>query len=143
MHKELSQFDTDNDSREYPKQKSNDNKRKNVQCYTCFLPSGAVQNHIIEIGKYTSFHYDMWNRPYFIATPRYHYHTLFEMDGYEQSQFWSDIFFFMKKMGFDDYQCIFNNGDWQTHHHLHVKIRCDEIRIKDLRHKHLILIGNK
>ena len=114
------------------------NSKKEIECYTCFLPDGAVKRHIIQINEFTSFHYDMWNRPYIIATPRYHYHTLFEMEPEEQAQLWSDIHFFMKDLGFEDYQCLFNNGQWQTHHHLHIKIRCDEIKIKEMRKSHLL-----
>ena len=135
MFDEQLPFDVENNGRE---RKKNKNRKPEVECYTCFLPSGAVQKHIIEIQEFTSFHYDMWNRPYIIATPRYHYHTLFEMEPEEQAQMWSDIFHFMKKMGFDDFQCLFNNGEWQTHHHLHIKIRCDEVKVREMRRLHLI-----
>ena len=127
-------FDVYDNGREIKRKRN----KKEKECYTCFLPKGAVQRHVIEINKYTSFHFDMWDRPYIIATPRYHYHTLFEMEPEEQAQLWSDIHFFMKKMGFNDYQCLFNNGEWQTHHHLHIKIRCDEMKIKKLRNLHLM-----
>ena len=123
--------------RDNGREKNKRKKRNDLECYTCFLPKGAVKNHIIEMKEFTSFHYDMWDRPYIIATPRYHYHTLFEMNPEEQAQLWSDVFHFMKEMGFDDYQCLFNNGEWQTHHHLHIKIRCDEVKIKLLRKNHL------
>lgn len=126
-------FDVEDNGREMKRKRN----RKETECYTCFLPDGAVQKHIIQIKDYTSFHFDMWDRPYIIATPRYHYHTLFEMEPLEQAQLWSDIYHFMKEMGFKDYQCLFNNGSWQTHHHLHIKIRCDELKIKQMRRFHL------
>tara|TARA_A100001015_G_C15026794_1_gene730957 strand:+ start:2180 stop:2593 length:414 start_codon:yes stop_codon:yes gene_type:complete len=134
MFDEQLPFDVEDNGREKKRRR----RKTEIECYTCFLPSGAVQNHIISIEQFTSFHFDMWDRPYIIATPRYHYHTLFEMDPEEQAQLWSDIYFFMKKMGFTDYQCLFNNGEWQTHHHLHIKIRCDEVKIKQLRQLHLM-----
>ena len=46
-------FDIENKKRERRKVK------RDVECYTCFLPKGAVQMHIIEIQEFTSFHFDM------------------------------------------------------------------------------------
>ena len=135
MNIEKLPFDIDNGLERKRKRRS----KHDTECYTCFLPKGAVKMHIITVNEYTSFHYDMWDRPYIIATPRYHYHTLFEMSPHEQAQLWSDIYFFMKDvMKLGDYQCLFNNGEWQTHHHLHIKIRCDEIKIKEMRRIHIM-----
>ena len=93
MFDEKLPFDVIDNGRERKKK-----RRVEKECYTCFLPNGAVQRHIISIKEYTSFHFDMWDRPYIIATPRYHYHTLFEMSPEEQAQLWSDIFYFMQDM---------------------------------------------
>lgn len=107
------------------------------QCYTCF-PSGEVTRHIVHKTFYTTFHFDMWNRSMFIATPNFHFHSIHEMSPVEQATFWNDVHVFLEKMEFHDYQCVFNNGDWQSHHHFHVKIRVDEKRIRQLRKEHLL-----
>ena len=106
-------------------------------CYTCILPKGVVRNHMIKQTEFASFHYDMWARPFFIVTPNYHYHTLFEMTPTAQARLWSEIQTFLQEMGFTDFQCLFNNGNWQTHHHLHIKIKVDEVTILNMRKKHL------
>lgn len=112
-------------------------KKEEYKCYTCF-PSGEVSRHIVYESEFTSFHYDMWNRSMFIATPKFHFHSIHEMCPVELATFWNDIHVFLEKMNFKDYQCLFNNGDWQTHHHFHVKIKVDEVRIKELRKLHLL-----
>ena len=106
-----------------------------AKCYTC-NPSGAVKKHIIEEGKNFSFHHDMWKRPMIIVTPNTHYHTITDIPAELQVEMWIKIKEFLKKIDIEDYQCLFNNGDWQTHHHFHVKIRFDENTLYELRRKH-------
>ena len=112
-------------------------KSTRESCYTCKLPHGVVRNHMIKQTSFASFHYDMWGRPFFIAVPNYHYHTLFEMSPESQSQLWKEIHEFIHEMGFTDFQCLFNNGEWQMHHHLHIKIKVHEPTIIAMRHNHL------
>ena len=107
-------------------------------CYTCKLPRGNVYDHIIGFMNICSFHYDMWGRPMIIATPHHHYHTIYEMKADAMQEMWLEIEYFMVNiMGLPDYQCKFNNGKWQTHHHLHIKIGADENTLLSMRQTHL------
>lgn len=98
------------------------------ECYTC-NPSGKVATHIIEKTELVTFHYDMFNRPILIATPNKHVHTIFELSADEQQQMWNDIRQFLHKHEYDDFQIYFNNGNWQTHYHFHIKIRANEEKV--------------
>ncbi len=124
-------------TREYYSERQRKKQYNNKKCYTCLLPKGPVRNHMIKKTEFASFHFDMWNRPFFIATPNYHYHRIFDMDAESQARLWKEIYEFIHEMGFSDFQCLFNNGEWQTHHHLHIKIKVDEKRIREMRKKHL------
>ena len=107
-------------------------------CYTCKMPNGIVKNHMICTMDMMSFHYDIWARPMFIATPHKHYHTLFELSERELKQLWDEINNFIHNiMHLPDFQILINNGKWQTHHHLHIKIKADEKTILDKRRIHL------
>tara|TARA_Y100000389_G_scaffold94455_1_gene91100 strand:- start:2930 stop:3388 length:459 start_codon:yes stop_codon:yes gene_type:complete len=117
-------------------------KRSGNRCYTC-NPSGEVLKHVIEKTENFSFHHDMWRRPMIIVTPNVHYHTITDIPIELQKELWETIKNFLNKLEIHDYQCLFNNGDWQTHHHFHVKLRFDEKKLYDMRKKHFHQLKTK
>lgn len=102
------------------------------KCYTC-NPREYVKKHIAYSTSVVTIHHDMLKRNMLIATPNTHYHTLYEMPGSVLSKMLADIKSFLDMYEIQDYQMITNNGEWQTHHHLHIKIKCGHGDIKRIR----------
>lgn len=127
------------ESRCYNKNKKVNKKNQGISihdCYTC-NPKGKVRSHIIQKTNLMTFHYDMLNRPILIATPNRHVHTIFDLKPEEQDEMWHDIRQFLHDHDYKDYQVFFNNGEWQSHYHFHIKIRANEEQIERDRKCHL------
>lgn len=109
--------------------------KRNNSCYTC-NPSKFVLKHIIGRYNETIFHHDMLRRSMLIATPVTHFHNIESMTAKDLYQIFEDIKEFMSEHNINGYQCLFNTGTWQTHHHFHVKILIDENILANMRHAH-------
>ena len=111
------------------------NKNSN-NCYTC-KPRGTLKEHIISQTDHFTFNHDLFRRPLIIITTKKHYHTLDEMPDTLKLDLFNCIKSFV---GFwnlkNNYQLMINNGDSQTHHHFHVKMRIDENIANRMRRDH-------
>ena len=119
--------------------KKDKKKGRTKYCYTC-KPRGKVQKHIIERSdiKQIVFHFDLHKRPVILVTPIKHYNTLYEMPGPEVVSLFEGIRVFCDEWNIKDYQISFNNGEWQTHSHFHIKIKTNEKIINRLRRDHFL-----
>jgi hypothetical protein len=108
-------------------------------CYTC-KPRGKVSKHIIEKSelKGVVFHFDLHKRPLILVTPIKHYETLYEMPKEEIPRMFEAIRVFCDEWNITDYQISFNNGEWQTHSHFHIKIKTSEKLVNRLRRDHFL-----
>ena len=114
-------------------------KGRNNYCYTC-KPRGKVQKHIIERSelKQVVFHFDLHKRPLILVTPIKHYNTIYEIPGPEIASLFEGIRIFCDEWNIKDYQVSFNNGEWQTHSHFHIKIKTSEKIVNRLRRDHFL-----
>lgn len=108
---------------------------KKNRCYTC-KPRGKVKKHVICNKNDVIFHFDLHKRPLILVTPMYHYTSFFEMPTHIIQNILMEIKQFCEDWNIKDYQCSWNNGKWQKHKHVHVKIRLSEKIINRLRRDH-------
>ena len=115
-------------------------KNSNRYCYTC-KPRGKVLKHIIENSdiKNVMFHFDMHKRPIIIVTPITHYTNIYEIQGEVLNKLFESIKYFCTEWNIVDYQISFNNGQWQSHTHFHLKIKTNESIINRLKKDHFKL----
>ena len=118
------------------------NKKSRKKCYTC-KPRGKVLKHIIEGTGCDNvvFHFDLHKRPIILVTPKTHYETLYEIPHEEIINIFMSIRTFCDFWKIKDYQISFNNGNWQTHSHFHIKIKMNEKIINRLRRDHFRLVS--
>lgn len=114
--------------------KKNKNKKKS-RCYTCF-PRKKVSEHIIQKNKYTTFHHDMCNRNIIVATPNKHFSGFVGIGDNIIGTLFKDVDKFCKDWNINDYSVTYNQGEWQTHSHFHLKIKTHDHVIKRLRGDH-------
>lgn len=116
--------------------KKNKTKRNNY-CYTC-KPRGKVLKHIIEKStmKNVMFHFDLHKRPIILVTPIKHYTNIYEIPQEEIYGLFESIRYFCNEWNIVDYQISFNNGNWQSHSHFHIKIKTNEKLINRLKKDH-------
>jgi hypothetical protein len=121
------------------KPKETKKKGRSNYCYTC-KPRGKVQKHIIERSelKQIVFHFDLHKRPLILVTPIKHYNTINEIPGPEIVSLFEGIRVFCDEWNIKDYQVSFNNGEWQTHSHFHIKIKTNEKIVNRLRRDHFL-----
>ena len=113
-----------------------ENRNREKKCYTC-SPKGMVQRHIISDTRCTTFHFDMWKRPFLLVTPKHHYREIHEMEPDIMAEFFRDIHTFSLSWGFQTYQIMMNVGDRnKPHDHFHVKVRVDTQRLQQMRDDH-------
>lgn len=112
-------------------------KKRSNYCYTC-KPRGKVLKHIIEKSelKNVVFHFDMHKRPVILVTPLYHYTNVFEIPANELKDIYNSIRLFCEEWNIKNYQLSFNNGEWQTHSHFHIKIKCPEKIVTRMKKDH-------
>lgn len=109
-------------------------KRKG-KCYTCH-PRKKVTDHIISTNNGITFHHDMCNRNVIVATPKRHYSTFEKCSPKEVGDIFKEIYKFCNFWNIEDYSVIYNQGEWQTHDHFHVKIKTHENIVNRLRKDH-------
>jgi len=118
--------------------KKNQNPNK---CYTC-KPHGTLKEHIVSQTGHFVFNHDLFRRPLIIITSKEHYHTLYEIPDHIKLQLFEDIRIFVEFWNLNkNYQLMINNGDSQTHHHFHVKMRIDEAIANRMRRDHFTRIN--
>lgn len=113
------------------------NVKRSNYCYTC-KPRGKVLKHIIEKSatKNVLFHFDLHKRPIILVTPTTHYKTIYEIPTDEIATLFQSIKQFCDEWNIVDYQLSFNNGQWQSHTHFHIKIKSNEKLINRLKKDH-------
>ena len=122
------------------KNKKGENGNTN-KCYTC-KPRGTVKDHIISETDHFVFHHDMFRRPMVIITSKEHYHTIYEIPNDIKVKLFDDIKIFIDFWNLNkDYQIILNNGDSQTHHHFHCKLKINEFMVNRMRRDHFTLLN--
>jgi hypothetical protein len=118
--------------------KKNQNPKK---CYTC-KPHGTLKEHIISQTEYFTFNHDLFQRPLIIITSKEHYHTLYDIPENVLITLFNDIRVFVEFWNLHtNYQLIINNGESQTHHHFHVKLKIDEYIANRMRRDHFTRIN--
>ena len=96
------------------------------KCYTC-KPHGTLKEHIISQTDNFTFNHDLFRRPLIIITTKLHYHTIYDIPDNIKIELFNDIHSFVNFWNLTkSYQLMINNGDSQTHHHFHVKMKIDE-----------------
>ena len=120
------------------KTKSQPNSNK---CYTC-KPRGTLKEHIISQTDHFVFNHDLFRRPLIIVTTKYHYHTIYDIPDELKLQLFADIHSFVDFWNLSkSYQLMINNGDSQTHHHFHIKMKIDESIANRMRRDHFTRIN--
>ena len=120
----------------------NRKKTQNInKCYTC-KPHGTLKEHIISQTEDFTFNHDLFRRPLIIITTKEHYHTMYEIPDSIKLKLFEDIRVFVEFWNLNkNYQLMINNGDSQTHHHFHVKMRIDEPIANRMRRDHFTRIN--
>jgi hypothetical protein len=118
-----------------------DTKKTSKKCYTC-KPHGTLKEHIISRTGHFTFNHDMFRRPIIIITSNTHYHTIYDMPDEVKIALFEDIHTFVDFWNLSkSYQLMINNGDSQTHHHFHVKMKIDESIANRMRRDHFTRIN--
>jgi hypothetical protein len=127
---------------DYNTKKSIKKNNSNInKCYTC-KPHGTLKEHIISQTDNFIFNHDLFRRPLIIITSKKHYHTIDEIDDTIKLQLFVDIKQFVDFWNLNsNYQLMINNGDSQTHHHFHVKMRINELIANRMRRDHFMRIN--
>ena len=120
------------------------NKKKEAsasKCYTC-KPRGTLKDHIISQTNDFIFNHDLFRRPLIIITSKIHYHTINEIPDSIKLKLFKDIDIFVNFWNLaTNYQLMINNGDSQTHHHFHVKMKIDDSIANRMRRDHFTRIN--
>lgn len=111
------------------------------KCYTC-KPHGTLKEHIISQTDNFTFNHDLFRRPLIIITTKLHYHTIYDIPDHIKIELFNDIHSFVNFWNLTkSYQLMINNGDSQTHHHFHVKMKIDESIANRMRRDHFTRIN--
>ena len=120
-----------------PKNKSS----KESNCYTC-KPRGTLKDHIISQTENFTFNHDLFRRPLIVITSMVHYHTIYELPDNLKLKLFEDINNFVEFWNLrKSYQLMINNGESQTHHHFHIKMKIDEDIANRMRRDHFTRIN--
>ena len=110
-------------------------------CYTC-KPRGTIKEHIISQTEHFVFNHDLFRRPMVIVTSRNHYHTIYDIPDDIKLKMFDDIRIFTEFWNLNtDYQLIINNGNSQTHHHFHIKMKINDLVANRMRRDHFTRIN--
>ena len=116
-------------------------KKEGSKCYTC-KPHGTLKEHIISQTEHFTFNHDLFRRPIIIITTKIHYHTIYDLPDTIKLELFEDINRFVDFWNLSkSYQLMMNNGDSQTHHHFHVKMKIDESIANRMRRDHFTRIS--
>jgi len=111
------------------------------KCYTC-NPRGTLKEHIISENHDFAFNHDLFRRPLIIITTKKHYHTIYEIPDNLKLKLFEDIRMFVDFWNLaKNYQLMINNGDSQTHHHFHIKMKIDPAVVNRMRRDHFTRIN--
>ena len=111
------------------------------KCYTC-KPRGTIKEHIISNTDHFTFNHDLFRRPLIIITSNKHYHTMDDMTDDIKLSLFHDIRLFVDFWNLNtNYQLMINNGDSQTHHHFHVKMKINAEIANRMRRDHFTRIN--
>ena len=127
---------------DYSQNKNKNKKAINInKCYTC-KPHGTLKEHIISKTENFTFNHDLFRRPIIIITSNIHYHTIYDIPDQIKLKLFEDINSFVVFWNLSNsYQLMINNGDSQTHHHFHVKMKIDESIANRMRRDHFTRIN--
>jgi len=110
-------------------------------CYTC-KPRGTLKEHIISQTEHFIFNHDLFRRPLIVITSKHHYHCMSDLPDPIKLQLFTDINLFVDFWNLSkNYQLMINNGDSQTHHHFHVKMKIDDSIANRMRRDHFTRIN--
>ena len=116
-------------------------KNNKNNCYTC-KPRGTLKDHIISTTDNFVFNHDLFRRPLIIITSCIHYHTIYDLPDDIKLKLFDDINKFVEFWNLSkNYQLMINNGEAQTHHHFHVKMKIDESIANRMRRDHFTRIN--
>jgi hypothetical protein len=118
--------------------KRNNPKRTSKKCYTCY-PRKKVKAHIIQEIDDITFHHDMCNRNIIVVTPRKHFSNMSSCENIDE--IFRNISKFCEFWKIEDYNVSYNQGNWQTNKHFHLKIKTHENVIKRMRGDHFVRKG--
>jgi len=111
------------------------------KCYT-YKPRGTLKDHIISQTEHFTFNHDLFRRPLIIITTKIHYHTIYDLPNELKLNLFESIKNFVDFWNLSNsYQLMINNGDSQTHHHFHVKMKIDESIANRMRRDHFTRIN--
>ncbi len=130
------------DESEVPKSIKKFRKRNKTlnNCYTC-KPRGTLKEHIISQTDNFVFNHDLFRRPLIIITSKAHYKNIDEIPDFIKLELFNDINVFVEFWNLNkNYQLMINNGDYQTHHHFHVKMRIPDAIVNRMRRDHFTRI---
>ena len=122
------------------KKKKGENGNTN-KCYTC-NPRGTIKDHIISETDNFTFHHDLFSRPFIIITTKVHYHDIYEIPDFIKLKLFEDVNSFVQFWNLNNnYQIIINNGNIQTHHHFHCKLKLEVESVNRMRRDHFTRIN--
>ena len=111
------------------------------KCYTC-KPRGTLKEHIICQNEHFTFNHDLFRRPLIIITTKKHYHTIYDIPDNLKLELFEEINKFVNFWNLSNsYQLMINNGNSQTHHHFHVKMKIDDSIANRMRRDHFTRIN--
>ena len=126
---------------DYKKKTPEKPKSESAKCYTC-KPRGTLKEHIISRTENFIFNHDIFRRPLIIVTSIIHYHTIYELPDTLKLKLFDDINSFVEFWNLSkSYQLMINNGESQTHHHFHIKMKIDEPIANRMRRDHFTRIN--
>lgn len=116
------------------------NRSQKGKCYTCY-PRRKVIEHIIQNENGVTFHHDMCSRNMIIVTPNNHYSTFSDVPNDEIGIIFKEIDNFCRGWNIIDYNINYNQGEWQTHKHFHLKIKTYDNTIKRMKGDHFRMVA--
>ena len=117
------------------------NDKFSKKCYTC-KPRGTLKDNIISCTDHFTFNHDMFRRPLIIITSKEHYHTLYDIPDNIKLSLFKDIQTFVEFWNLNkNYQLMLNNGESQTHHHFHIKMKINTDIANRMRRDHFTRIN--
>ena len=110
-------------------------------CYSC-KPRGTLKEHIISQSDDYVFNHDIFRSPLIIITTKKHYHTIDDIPDHLKLKLFNEIRVFCEFWNLkNNYQLMFNNGDYQKHHHFHVKMKINDSIANRMRRDHFTRIN--
>lgn len=115
---------------------------KKNRCYTC-KPRGKVKKYVIRHCGKAVFHFDLHHRPLILITPDEHYTSFFDMPSDLIMEMVEAVKRYCEDNAIKDYQVSWSGGKWQSHKHVHLKLRLTEECVALLRNDHFKKVNPK